>query len=139
MTRIIAALIIALFISTNAMATPNQSFMRDLTIETMLKYAQELYKRGDLQEARNVMARIKQLSPDYMKKTKRGEKKSKQVASSCCMEPVVAKTKPVEYVAVAADPNDDLKQAIAKEEKILRELNRDVDDLRVQIRATHHE
>ncbi len=137
MKKILTVVISLTLLSSPVMAASNQGYMRDLTIETMLNYAKELYQRGDFKESRNVMARIKQLNRNQMQPATAKQKNAKPM--SCCMETVKAQPKPIEVAAVAVDPNDDLREAIAKEDRILSELNRDVDALRLEIQATHHE
>lgn len=138
MKKICTVFVFLCLVSSTAMATPNQSFMRDLTIETMLVYAKELYQRKDYVEARNVMARIKQLSINKQAEPKKMKNMAAKDAS-CCMTTTKAQVKPIEIIQVPVDPNDDLIQAIAKEDKILSALNREVEDLRAQIQAVHHE
>lgn len=138
MKKICTVIVFLCLLSSSAFATPNQSFMRDLTIETMLVYAKELYQRKDFVEARNVMARIKQLNANYLTAPKQS-KKIAPVDASCCMTGALPKAKNMEAIVVAVDPNDDLIQAIANEDKILTTLNREVEALRLQIQATHHE
>ena len=120
------------------MATPNQGFLRDITIETMMNYAKTLYDRGDYKEARNVIARVKELSP-VTQLTKKVHKKNAKKQAMCCMVPVKPKAKPIATIVVPSDSNDDLRQAIAQEDRILSELNHDVSLLRTQIQATNHE
>ena len=138
MRTIGAAIIMLVLLTSNVLATPNHTIMRDLTIETMLNYAKELYQRGDIRESKNVMARIKQLNPDYLQQPKQEQK----ITVITQVNPVISKrveVKPIEIVAVAEDPNEDLRQAIAREDQVLSDLNHDVDALRTQIQATHHE
>lgn len=138
MRTIGAAIIMFVLLTSNVLATPNHEIMRDLTIETMLNYAKELYQRGDIKESKNVMARIKQLNPDYLQQPKQEQK----ITVITQVNPVISKrveVKPIEIVAVAEDPNEDLRQAIAREDQVLSDLNHDVDALRTQIQATHHE
>ena len=134
MKKLLVAVILLTLLSSKAMATSDQGYMRDLTIETMLVYAKELYQRGDFRESRNVMARIKQLGGDVQMPAQ--VKTHNTIKVDCCGD---AQAKPIEVVAVVVDPNDDLKEAIAKEDRILRELNRDVNTLRTEIQATHYE
>lgn len=138
MRNLTIACIFTLFTAVTAMASTTSSFMRDVAIDTMLTYAKELHQRGDHREAERVMARIKQLSRSYNLDGSKPVVKASEVQTNTA--PLVkAPAKPVEIAAVAADPNMDLKEAIAKEEKFLADLNNDVDTLRTQIQAAHHE
>lgn len=134
MTTVVILLVL---FSGSAFATPDRGIMRDIAIEAMLNYAKELYQRGDYKESKAVMARIKQLSPQRVQQPK--ESKIINVNATVTSAPLRVQVKPIEIVAVAVDPNADLRQSIASEDRILSDLNRDVDMLRTQIQATQHE
>lgn len=138
MRTLTIVLIFAFLTATSALATPSAGYMRDLTIETMLNYAKELYQRGDVQESKRVMARIKQLNVKNQEEPKEAKKKITPQAS-CCEISLTPAPKPIQPIVVTVDPNADIKQAIAREDQILAELNRDVDALRLQIQASNHE
>ncbi len=141
MKKIIFGLILVLLVPSVLMAQEKRADMRDLAVNNLFEYGRQVFNRGDLASAKQIFLRLQQLNPDYAPALPFAKKLGIPQFNMTTQVIKVTKTVTAEVTAVPVviDPNADLKNELAMEDKAIAQLNSDINNLRSTLETTSHE